>query len=133
MLVFCFFIVFLLFFNSSSSSSSNQIIVTLEPCLQLRSDVLVKCYNKSTSHLEDPSNREMIFRCQFHTCAINNNLLKFGKNDLDEAYQDARFPSHGQVEFVLSDSSLNWNSELTAYFIKKGSCLFIFFFSKCLP
>ncbi|ESO12353.1 hypothetical protein HELRODRAFT_62427 [Helobdella robusta] len=89
------------------AANLNQIIVTLDPCLQLRSDILVKCYNKSSN---SSANREMIFRCQFHTCAVNNNnSLKFGKTDLDEACQDSRFPSHGQVEFVLSESVHNWN------------------------
>src|SRR6218665_293258 len=93
---------------STPSASSSYICVTLDPCLQLRSDVLVKCFNR---HSTSSSTRDVIFRCQFHTCAVSNNLVKFGKSDLDEACNDPRFPDQGQVEFVFTSAPERISSE----------------------
>jgi hypothetical protein len=42
----------------------------------------VKCSHKSIT-----SGREIIFRCQFHTDAVENNFLRLGKSQLDGAYK----------------------------------------------
>lgn len=47
--------------------------------LQLRGDILIKCYH----HAE--FDRETIFACQFHTCAVSDNTLSFTRQDLDGA------------------------------------------------
>uniref|UniRef100_A0A8B9GED5 Tensin 1 n=1 Tax=Amazona collaria TaxID=241587 RepID=A0A8B9GED5_9PSIT len=46
--------------------------------------------------------RDVIFRVQFHTCAVHDLDVVFGKEDLDEAFRDDRFPEYGKVEFVFS-------------------------------
>uniref|UniRef100_A0A1Y1NBS7 SH2 domain-containing protein n=3 Tax=Photinus pyralis TaxID=7054 RepID=A0A1Y1NBS7_PHOPY len=62
------------------------------PGLQLRGDILVKCYHRG------PSDRETIFACQFHTCAVADNTLSFTRQELDNACNDPRFPPDGAVE-----------------------------------
>ncbi|KAK6632033.1 hypothetical protein RUM44_007063 [Polyplax serrata] len=66
--------------------------------LQLRGDVLVKCYHKH------PNQREVIFACQFHTCTISDYTLSFTRHELDSAAYDLRFPLDGAVEFHFSAS-----------------------------
>uniref|UniRef100_A0A8C3I5J1 Uncharacterized protein n=1 Tax=Chrysemys picta bellii TaxID=8478 RepID=A0A8C3I5J1_CHRPI len=75
-----------------------KLCVTLEPALLLKGDVMVKCYHKQTCN----SNRDVVFRVQFHTCTIHGAQLWFGKDELDEAWQDERFPFEASVEFVFS-------------------------------
>ncbi len=60
-----------------------QINIVLNPCVQLRGDILVKCYD---IHRSAPGGRRVIFRCQFHTCAISDYTLQFQRSELDEAY-----------------------------------------------
>uniref|UniRef100_A0A8C4WIR1 Tensin 2a n=1 Tax=Gopherus evgoodei TaxID=1825980 RepID=A0A8C4WIR1_9SAUR len=75
-----------------------KLCVTLEPALLLKGDVMVKCYHKQTCS----SDRDVVFRVQFHTCTIHGAQLWFGKDELDEAWQDERFPFEASVEFVFS-------------------------------
>ncbi|CAG0888462.1 unnamed protein product [Darwinula stevensoni] len=73
------------------------------PCgnLRLHGDVLVKCY-----HLrEDGQGRDVIFRCQFHTCAIDSSLLVLKRHELDHACYDMRFPLDGWVELHFGSES----------------------------
>ncbi|KAF5286790.1 hypothetical protein FQR65_LT02208 [Abscondita terminalis] len=63
-----------------------------KPGLQLRGDILIKCYHRGAS------DRETIFACQFHTCAVADNTLSFTKQELDNACNDSRFPADGAVE-----------------------------------
>ncbi|XP_030064708.1 tensin-1 [Microcaecilia unicolor] len=78
--------------------SQTSICITIEPGLLLKGDILLKCYHKK---FRCPS-RDVIFRVQFHTCTIHDLGLTFGKEDLDEAFKDERFPEYGKVEFVFS-------------------------------
>uniref|UniRef100_A0A8C2W4W4 Tensin 1 n=1 Tax=Chinchilla lanigera TaxID=34839 RepID=A0A8C2W4W4_CHILA len=78
--------------------SQTSICITIEPGLLLKGDILLKCYHKK---FRSPS-RDVIFRVQFHTCAIHDLGVVFGKEDLDEAFKDDRFPEYGKVEFVFS-------------------------------
>lgn len=64
--------------------------------LQLRGDVLVKCYHKRGKQ------REVIFTCQFHTCTVSDYTLSFTRHELDSAAYDLRFPLDGAVEFHFS-------------------------------
>ena len=43
----------------------------------------LKCYHKK---FRSPA-RDVIFRVQFHTCAIHDLGVVFGKEDLDEAFK----------------------------------------------
>nr|XP_033801886.1 tensin-1 isoform X2 [Geotrypetes seraphini] len=78
--------------------SQASVCITIEPGLLLKGDVLLKCYHKT---FRSPC-RDVIFRIQFHTCTIHDLGLIFGKEDLDEAFKDERFPEYGKVEFVFS-------------------------------
>jgi tensin len=68
--------------------------------LQLRGDILLKCYHRhyspvpigspsthspaASSATERPQ-RELIFACQFHTCAVTDYTLSFTRQELDFA------------------------------------------------
>ncbi|XP_057712982.1 tensin-3-like isoform X1 [Corythoichthys intestinalis] len=76
-----------------------RICVTLEPAQLLKGDIMIKCYHKS----EVSSEREVIFRLQFHTGAVQGYKLMFDKEDMEEANKDLRFPEYGKVELVFSE------------------------------
>ncbi|XP_060629719.2 tensin-1 isoform X8 [Anolis sagrei] len=78
--------------------SQTSICITIEPGLLLKGDILLKCYHKE---FRSPT-RDVIFRVQFHTCAIHDLAVVFNKEDLDDAFKDERFPEYGKVEFVFS-------------------------------
>ncbi|XP_039612338.1 tensin-like isoform X3 [Polypterus senegalus] len=78
--------------------SQTSICITIEPGLLLKGDILLKCYHK---RFRSPT-RDVIFRVQFHTCAIHDLGVVFGKDELDETFKDERFPEYGKVEFVFS-------------------------------
>uniref|UniRef100_A0A7N8YG86 Tensin 1 n=1 Tax=Mastacembelus armatus TaxID=205130 RepID=A0A7N8YG86_9TELE len=78
--------------------SNTSICITIEPGLLLKGDILLKCYHK---RYRNPT-RDVVFRVQFHTCAIHDLGVVFGKNELDETFRDERFPEYGKVEFVFS-------------------------------
>uniref|UniRef100_A0A3Q3EI46 Tensin 1b n=1 Tax=Labrus bergylta TaxID=56723 RepID=A0A3Q3EI46_9LABR len=78
--------------------SQTSICITIEPGLLLKGDILLKCYHK---RYRSPC-RDVIFRVQFHTCAVHDLGIVFGKNELDETFKDDRFPEYGKVEFIFS-------------------------------
>ncbi|XP_015214660.1 tensin-1 isoform X4 [Lepisosteus oculatus] len=78
--------------------SQTSICITIEPGLLLKGDILLKCYHK---RFRSPT-RDVIFRVQFHTCAVHDLGIVFGKDELDETFKDDRFPEYGKVEFVFS-------------------------------
>ncbi|XP_051913626.1 tensin-3 isoform X4 [Hippocampus zosterae] len=77
---------------------NTSICITIEPGLLLKGDILLKCYHK---RYRNPT-RDVVFRVQFHTCAIHDLGVVFGKSELDETFKDDRFPEYGKVEFVFS-------------------------------
>ncbi|XP_075959013.1 tensin-1 [Anarhichas minor] len=78
--------------------SQTSICITIEPGLLLKGDILLKCYHK---RYRSPC-RDVIFRVQFHTCAVHDLGIVFGKGELDETFKDDRFPEYGKVEFIFS-------------------------------
>ncbi|XP_040004232.1 tensin-1 isoform X3 [Xiphias gladius] len=78
--------------------SQTSICITIEPGLLLKGDILLKCYHK---RYRSPC-RDVIFRVQFHTCAVHDLGIIFGKDELDETFKDERFPEYGKVEFIFS-------------------------------
>ncbi|XP_035506933.2 tensin-1 isoform X6 [Scophthalmus maximus] len=78
--------------------SQTSICITIEPGLLLKGDILLKCYHK---RYRSPC-RDVIFRVQFHTCAVHDLGIIFGKDELDETFKDDRFPEYGKVEFIFS-------------------------------
>uniref|UniRef100_A0A8C7Y0Z7 Tensin 1b n=1 Tax=Oryzias sinensis TaxID=183150 RepID=A0A8C7Y0Z7_9TELE len=85
-------------FVNVQGDSQTSICITIEPGLLLKGDILLKCYHK---RYRNPC-RDVIFRVQFHTCAVHDLGLVFGKEELDETYKDERFPEYGKVEFIFS-------------------------------
>ena len=69
------------YFCSTITESMHKVCISMVQGLQLRGDVLIKCYNKKAK----ASTRDVIFRCQFHTCAVSETGLVFSKKDLDDA------------------------------------------------
>ncbi|XP_069762529.1 tensin-2-like isoform X2 [Narcine bancroftii] len=80
------------------SPGCKKLCISVEPALLLKGDIMVKCYHKQYKNPE----RDVVFRVQFHTCAIHGTQLWFGKDDLDDAYGDDRFPRDATVEFIFS-------------------------------
>lgn len=76
------------------------------PGLQLRGDILIKCYHRG------PSDRETIFACQFHTCAVADYTLSFTRQELDGA-------CNGKILFCL-ESLLGFSTNL---FVVRASAL----------
>ncbi|KAM5203745.1 tensin-3 isoform 1-T1 [Hipposideros larvatus] len=76
----------------------SRICIAIEPAQLLKGDVMVKCYHKKYRS----ATRDVIFRLQFHTGAVQGYGLVFGKEDLDSASKDDRFPANGKIELVFS-------------------------------
>eukprot|EP00063_Salmo_salar_P048627 XP_014023462.1 PREDICTED: tensin-2-like isoform X3 [Salmo salar] len=79
-------------------SRARKLYVTLEPALLLKGDIMVKCYHRRLRGSE----REVVFRLQFHTCTVHRAQLWFSKGELDLACTDDRFPPDATVEFIFS-------------------------------
>ncbi|XP_047740539.1 tensin-1 isoform X3 [Hyalella azteca] len=82
--------------HKSSNTSQNNARVS---GIQLRGDVLLKAYHR---RLGPPPSREVVFRAQFHTCAVSEKVLGFSRLDLDDACNDLRFPLDGGIELSFS-------------------------------
>ncbi|XP_005731400.1 tensin-2 isoform X2 [Pundamilia nyererei] len=81
------------------SSRARKLCVTMEPALLLKGDIMVKCYHWRRRATE----REVVFRVQFHTCTVHGAQLWFGKSELDQACIDDRFPPDATVEFIFAN------------------------------
>uniref|UniRef100_A0A671Y6V2 Tensin 3 n=1 Tax=Sparus aurata TaxID=8175 RepID=A0A671Y6V2_SPAAU len=77
----------------------DRVCITLEPAQLLKGDIMIKCYHKS----DITSEREVIFRLQFHTGAVQGYNLMFEKEDMETANKDPRFADYGKVELVFSE------------------------------
>ncbi|XP_054427366.1 tensin-3 [Pteronotus mesoamericanus] len=78
--------------------NQSRIYIAIEPAQLLKGDIMVKCYHKKYRS----ATRDAIFRLQFHTGAVQGHSLVFGKEELDGACQDDRFPANGKIELVFS-------------------------------
>uniref|UniRef100_A0A8C5GP95 Tensin 3 n=1 Tax=Gouania willdenowi TaxID=441366 RepID=A0A8C5GP95_GOUWI len=79
----------------------DQLCIALEPAQLLKGDIMIKCY-----HINDiTSEREVVFRLQFHTGAVQGYNLMFEKEDMETANKDSRFPDYGTVELVFSEGT----------------------------
>ncbi|XP_024902255.1 tensin-3 isoform X2 [Pteropus alecto] len=78
--------------------SPSRVYIAVEPAQLLKGDVMVKCYHQPCHS----ATRTVIFRLQFHTGAVQGHSLVFGKEDLDGAREDDRFPANGRIELVFS-------------------------------
>ncbi|XP_041039970.1 tensin-3-like isoform X3 [Carcharodon carcharias] len=80
--------------------NQSRICISIEPAQLLKGDIMVKCYHKKYRS----ATRDVIFRLQFHTGSIQGFGYVFGKEDLDNANKDDRFPEYGKIELVFSAS-----------------------------
>ncbi|XP_073921513.1 tensin-3 isoform X6 [Castor canadensis] len=78
----------------------SRICIVIEPAQLLKGDIMVKCYHKKYRS----ATRDVIFRLQFHTGAVQGYGLLFAKEELDNACKDDRFPDYGKIELVFSAS-----------------------------
>ncbi|XP_049497174.1 tensin-3 isoform X3 [Panthera uncia] len=78
--------------------NQGRVHIAIEPAQLLKGDIMIKCYHKKYRS----ATRDVIFRLQFHTGAVQGCGLVFGKEDLDTASQDDRFPDNGKIELVFS-------------------------------
>ncbi|XP_057587382.1 tensin-3 [Hippopotamus amphibius kiboko] len=78
--------------------NQSRIYIAIEPAQLLKGDIMVKCYHKKYRS----ATRDVIFRLQFHTGAVQGCGLVFAKEDLDNASKDDRFPDNGKIELVFS-------------------------------
>ncbi|KAM3605152.1 uncharacterized protein V6R79_021456 [Siganus canaliculatus] len=77
----------------------DRVCITLEPAQLLKGDIMIKCFHKS----DVTSEREVVFRLQFHTGAVQGYNLMFEKEDMEVANKDPRFADYGKVELVFSE------------------------------
>lgn len=107
--------------SASRATIPGQISISLHPCLQLRGDILIKCFSKSfissSSSSSVPGRHDLLFQCQFHTCAIPADQLKFGKCDLDRPFLDSWFSDDGQVELFFAKSPEDISSKNYYFYI----------------
>ncbi|XP_051871841.1 tensin-3-like isoform X3 [Pristis pectinata] len=82
------------------AENQSRICISIEPAQLLKGDIMVKCYHKKYRS----ATRDVIFRLQFHTGSIQGFGFVFGKEDLDNANKDDRFPEYGKIELVFSAS-----------------------------
>ncbi len=48
---------------------------------------------------------EIIFRCQFHSAVVGENLrMVYSKADLDDAFKDKRFDDSTRVELIFDNA-----------------------------
>ncbi|RXM37119.1 Tensin-3 [Acipenser ruthenus] len=80
--------------------NQSRICIALEPAQLLKGDIMVKCYHKKFRS----ATREVVFCLQFHTSSVQGYGLVFGKEELDNANKDDRFPDYGKIELVFSGS-----------------------------
>ncbi|KAH9523954.1 Tensin-1 [Bulinus truncatus] len=78
------------------TDNMQKVCISISPGIPLRGDILIKCYHKKTRS----GQREVIWQCQFHTCAISDSNLVFSKQELDDAVLDVN----------LCLTSQNWSS-----------------------
>ncbi|XP_068056323.1 tensin-3-like [Anomalospiza imberbis] len=83
------------------SENQSRICISIDPAQLLKGDIMMKCYHKKYRS----ATRDVIFRLQFHTGAIQGHGLVFGKEDLDNANKDDRFPDYSKVELVFSGTA----------------------------
>ncbi|XP_062900049.1 tensin-3-like isoform X2 [Mobula hypostoma] len=82
------------------AENQSRICISIEPAQLLKGDIMVKCYHKKYRS----ATRDVIFRLQFHIGSIQGFGFVFGKEDLDNANKDDRFPEYGKIELVFSAS-----------------------------
>uniref|UniRef100_A0A671Y6U0 Tensin 3 n=1 Tax=Sparus aurata TaxID=8175 RepID=A0A671Y6U0_SPAAU len=88
-------------FDATGAAAPHEtpVMAAMTPAQLLKGDIMIKCYHKS----DITSEREVIFRLQFHTGAVQGYNLMFEKEDMETANKDPRFADYGKVELVFSE------------------------------
>ncbi|CAB1346539.1 unnamed protein product [Coregonus sp. 'balchen'] len=95
--------------SNVQGDSQTSICITIEPGLLLKGDILLKCYHK---RFRSPQ-RDVIFRVQFHTCAVHDLGIVFGKDELDETFKGMDHLENGptvSVDYNTQDALIRWDS-----------------------
>ncbi|KAM7380854.1 hypothetical protein PAMP_004125 [Pampus punctatissimus] len=95
--------------SNVQGDSQTSICITIEPGLLLKGDILLKCYHK---RYRGPC-RDVIFRVQFHTCAVHDLGIVFGKDELDETFKGMDHLENGpsvSVDYNTQDPLIRWDS-----------------------
>lgn len=66
-----------------------QVTIAFETAVQLRGDIILKAYHRRLV----PASREIVFRVQFHTCAVSDKTLPFARHQLDDACNGKKYLS----------------------------------------
>ncbi|XP_075068771.1 tensin-3 isoform X2 [Mixophyes fleayi] len=78
--------------------NQNRVCIAIEPAQLVKGDIMIKGYHKKYHAVT----RDVIFRLQFHTGAVHGHRMIFGKDELDHANKDDRFPDYCKIELVFS-------------------------------
>uniref|UniRef100_A0A674DU16 Tensin 2b n=1 Tax=Salmo trutta TaxID=8032 RepID=A0A674DU16_SALTR len=95
--------------SDPQGSRARKLYVTLEPALLLKGDIMVKCYHRRLRGSE----REVVFRLQFHTCTVHRAQLWFSKGELDLACAGQEYRKNEPsvtVDCNTSDPVMRWDS-----------------------
>ena len=86
--------------RSSAPAGWSRVRMPVDPCVPLRGDILVACYHRrphgGRAGGGGGGGGELVFRCQFHTCAVADNKLLFSKHELDGACTGGTLAGRGQ-------------------------------------
>ncbi|ETE67720.1 Tensin, partial [Ophiophagus hannah] len=110
-------------YTNVQGDSQTSICITIEPGLLLKGDILLKCYHKE---FRSPT-RDVIFRVQFHTCAIHDLAIVFNKEDLDDAFKakslilKLRYPCFSGMEHLENGPSVSVDYNTSDPLIRRDS------------
>uniref|UniRef100_A0ACB8FU72 Uncharacterized protein n=1 Tax=Sphaerodactylus townsendi TaxID=933632 RepID=A0ACB8FU72_9SAUR len=85
---------------SVGPENQSRVSIAIEPAQLLKGDVMLKCYHKKYRS----ATRDVIFRLQFHSGAVQGQGLVYGKEELDNANKGKLRPSSGTREGVKNVS-----------------------------
>ncbi|ESO86282.1 hypothetical protein LOTGIDRAFT_129445, partial [Lottia gigantea] len=92
------------------SDNMQKVCISISPGIPLRGDILIKCYHKKVR----TGQREVMWGCQFHTCAISDYNLVFSKQELDDAF-------NGKFSFILKHSFI-YHLQMIGLVLKNLTC-----------
>lgn len=96
-----------LVFNSHSqdfppvSYEVEDLSIVFDMELEIQDDVFVRC-----RHLGRDGQAVTIFRMMFHTAFVDNDVIRFEKNEIDGASCNPQFPNNFRVDFICDINEL---------------------------
>ena len=107
------------FIFSTVTPQMHRVCITLEPCLPLQNDILIKCYHRIHNNISSlRTGRTVLFRLQLHTCAINTSSVVFNMDQLDDIQQGESFRGYREAAawklknklFIILSTWYIWNT-----------------------